>query len=56
MDPTNKTEKEERVEQYVSQLDDKQKKAFEIAPKHLKTSFNISKSNGFKEWNNKRIS
>lgn len=45
-----KNDKEDAIEKYLSQLDDKQKKAFEIAKNHLKTSFNIPKSNGFKQW------
>jgi len=38
---------------YIAQLDDIQKKAYLIAKKHLGTSFNIYKSNGFKEWKSK---
>jgi hypothetical protein len=45
-----KNDKDDMAQKYLSQLDDKQKKAFEIAKNHLKTSFNIQKSNGFKIW------
>jgi hypothetical protein len=38
---------------YISQLDATQRKAFEIAKEHLKTSFNPYLSNGFKEWKEK---
>lgn len=37
-------------EQYILELDDIQRKAFLIAKEHLGTSFNILRSNGFKEW------
>ena len=36
--------------QYIAQLDDMQRKAYEIAKSHLGTSFNIKRSNGFIEW------
>ena len=39
-----------KVEQYIAQLDDMQRKAMEIAKSHLGTSFNIKRSNGFIEW------
>jgi hypothetical protein len=39
---------------YISQLDEYQKKAYLIAYNHLGSSFNIYKSNGFKEWKNKQ--
>ena len=35
---------------YLSQLDDIQKKAYLIARNHLGSSFNVYKSIGFKEW------
>ena len=38
---------------YISQLDATQRKAFEIAKEHLKTSFNPYLSTGFKEWKSK---
>lgn len=35
---------------YLQQLNDHDKKAYLIAKDHLGSSFNIMKSNGFKEW------
>jgi hypothetical protein len=46
-------EKQREVFQYLSELDDLNKKAYEIAADHLGSSFNIYRSNGFKEWKNK---
>ena len=45
---SEKVEKE--VEEYLAQLNDKQRKAYEIAKDHLKTSFSMKKSIGFQEW------
>lgn len=36
--------------EYISQLTPIEKKAYVIAKDHLKTSFNILKSNGYNEW------
>lgn len=38
---------------YMLQMDDESKKAYLIAKVHLGSSFNILKSNGYKEWKNK---
>ena len=35
---------------YLSEMDEINRKAYKIAYEHLKSSFNIVKSNGFKEW------
>lgn len=35
---------------YLNELDYDNKKAYEIAYDHLGSSFNILRSNGFKEW------
>jgi hypothetical protein len=43
-------EKQLEIYNYLAQLDVQQKKAYIIAYNHLGTSFNISKSNGYKEW------
>ena len=43
-------EEQEDVFSYLIQLDNIQKKAYNIAFHHLGTSFNICKSNGFCEW------
>jgi hypothetical protein len=39
--------------QYLSQLNNIEKKAYTIGRKHLGLSFNIIKSNGFNEWKQK---
>jgi len=36
--------------QYLSEMDTNERNAYEIAVKHLETSFNIYRSNGFIEW------
>ena len=46
-------EKQQEIHNYLSQLDDHQKKAYKIAYDHLGTSFNIFRSNGYKDWKNK---
>lgn len=38
------------VANYISQMNELQRKAYLIAKHHLGTSFNIVKSNGYKEW------
>ena len=45
---------QEDIKNYIEQLDENQKKAYLIAYDHLGSSFNIYKSNGFKEWKNKK--
>jgi hypothetical protein len=40
--------------EYLFQLDELNMKAYSIAYKHLGSSFNIIKSNGFIQWNKKR--
>ena len=35
---------------YISQLTEKEKKAYEIAKDHLGMSFQLSKSNGYLKW------
>jgi hypothetical protein len=45
---------EELIEEYISQLTEVEKIAYEIAKEHLGTSFNIRRSNGFKEWLKKK--
>lgn len=37
-------------QQYISKMTELQRKAYLIAKSHLGTSFNIKKSNGFKEF------
>jgi hypothetical protein len=43
-------EKQREIFEYLSTMDEHHKKAYEIAENHLGTSFNIYRSNGFKEW------
>lgn len=43
-------EKQREIFEYLSEMDDVNKKAYCIAFNHLGTSFNIVRSNGFKEW------
>jgi hypothetical protein len=50
--------KQKEIYQYLSQVgkDEQYKKAYLIAFNHLGSSFNIYKSNGFKEWKEKQHS
>ena len=43
-------EKQQNILEYLKQMDHMQKKAYLIAQHHLGTSFNIYRSNGFKEF------
>jgi len=47
---TYSEEKQREIADYLKSFDDSQRKAYLIAVDHLETSFNICKSNGFKEW------
>lgn len=47
-------EEQQDVYNYLNQMNNTQKKAYFIALNHLGTSFNIFKSNGYKEWKNKK--
>jgi hypothetical protein len=47
-------EQQKNIFEYLSGMDDQQRKAYDIAYCHLGTSFNIARSNGFKEWLSKR--
>ena len=46
-------EQQQEIFNYLDQLNTNNKKAYLIAFNHLGTSFNIYKSNGYKEWKNK---
>jgi hypothetical protein len=46
-------EKQREIFNYLSEMDELNKKAYEIAFDHLGTSFNIFRSTGFKEWKHK---
>jgi predicted house-cleaning noncanonical NTP pyrophosphatase (MazG superfamily) len=39
--------------EYLNSMDERQLKAYLIAKEHLGSSFNIFKSNGYKEWKTK---
>jgi hypothetical protein len=43
---------EQQIEilKYLSEMDEHNRKAYDIAYSHLGTSFNIARSNGFKDW------
>ena len=41
---------QQEIFEYLQQLNENDKKAYLIAFHHLGSSFNIYKSNGFKEW------
>ena len=40
----------EKVEEYISQLNERQRQAYSIAMTHLGSSFNVVRSNGYVEW------
>jgi len=46
----NTDEQKQTIYNYLSQLNEQQKKAYIIAYNHLGSSFNVCKSNGFKSW------
>lgn len=48
-------DKKELVHKYITQLNDTEKQAYLIAYNHLGSSFNIVKSNGFKDWMKKQV-
>lgn len=43
-------EEQNYIFEYLNEMDDHHRKAYDIAFCHLGTSFNIARSNGFKEW------
>ena len=43
-------EQQKEVYKYLNHLDTHHRKAYEIAFQHLGSSFNICRSNGFKDW------
>jgi hypothetical protein len=49
-------EKQKEIFEYLQNLDEHNKKAYLIAFHHLGSSFNIYRSNGFKEWKNSKKS
>jgi len=50
---TYSKEKQQQIFNYLQEMDDHNRKGYLIAQNHLGTSFNISKSNGYKEWINR---
>lgn len=43
-------ETQDKIYKYLDQLDELNRQAYEIANDHLRTSFNVARSNGFKKW------
>jgi hypothetical protein len=43
-------EQQKLIFDYLNEMDEHHRKAYSIAYNHLGTSFNIARSNGFKEW------
>lgn len=43
-------EQQREIFDYLNEMDEHNRKAYNIAYNHLDTSFSISRSNGFKEW------
>jgi hypothetical protein len=41
---------QKEIYDYLNEMDENNKKAYSIAYDHLGSSFNILRSNGFKEW------
>lgn len=53
---TYPAEKQREILEYLQELDDIHRKAYEIALHHLESSFDILRSNGFQEWKQSRKS
>ncbi len=49
-------EKQQEIFQYLSEMDEINKQAYNIAFDHLGSSFDVLRSNGFKEWKNSKKS
>jgi hypothetical protein len=47
-------ELQREIFEYLSELDEIDRKGYQIAYDHLGTSFNIIRSNGFKTWQSKK--
>ena len=47
-------EKQRLIFEYLSEMDEHHRKAYDIAYNHLGTSFSIIRSNGFKQWLNSK--
>jgi hypothetical protein len=51
---TYSADMQKEIFDYLSSLDDINRKGYEIAFDHLGTSFSITRSNGFKQWKTSR--
>ena len=49
-------EKKREIFEYLNELTDIEKVGYTIAFNHLESSFDICRSNGFKEWKNSKAS
>jgi D-mannonate dehydratase len=49
-------EKQREIYEYLKELDDLNRNGYKIAINHLGSSFDICRSNGFKEWKNSKTS
>jgi hypothetical protein len=49
-------EKQQEIFQYLSEMDEINRQAYNIAFNHLESSFDVLRSNGFKEWKNSKKS
>ena len=52
--PEYPSEIQKEIFDYLEQMNKMERKAYIIAQQHLGTSFNIYRSNGFKEWRSKK--
>ena len=43
-------EQQREIFEYLNEMDQQNRNAYDIAYSHLGTSFNIARCNGFKEW------
>ena len=53
---TYPNEKKREIYDYLNELTDIEKVGYTIAFNHLESSFDICRSNGFKEWKNSKAS
>ena len=47
-------EKQQEIFKYLSEMDEINRQAYNIAFNHLESSFDILRSNGYKEWKNSK--
>jgi hypothetical protein len=47
-------DKQKEIFEYLSEMDEMHKKAYSIAFDHLGSSFDVLRSNGYKEWKNSK--